>query len=183
MAIHYASWQRKNLPYFYVRRKAPVPVQRSPWKKIVQLGRDQEFILYLGINLSAFEILLSAFNRVWPRNRTIVFSSQDVLGLDKLDLQIKASLFYVLYDARLCLVLLGPGYSLPASMSSPTFLARNWIAITWEDQRILLYDPMQERIAQDLYMKLLDMSQGHLLCDAAFPKYGQVGSRVLSPMK
>jgi hypothetical protein len=39
------------------------------------------------------------------------------------------------------------------------------------------------RIAQDLYLKLLDLSQGRLFRDSAFPKYGQVGSRLLSPMK
>ena len=36
------------------------------------------------------------------------------------------------------------------------------------------------RIAQDLYLKLLDLSQGRLLCDSAFRKHGQLGSRLLS---
>jgi hypothetical protein len=71
----------KGRTFFYVRREALVPVQRSPWKKLLQRGRDQEFMLYLGINRSAFKILLSAFNRFWPRKRTRIVSSQDVLGL------------------------------------------------------------------------------------------------------
>jgi len=39
------------------------------------------------------------------------------------------------------------------------------------------------RITQDIYLKLLNILQGRILCDSAFPKYGQVGSRLLSPMK
>jgi hypothetical protein len=31
-------------------------------------------------------------------------------------------------------------YGLPASMSSPTCLGQKWMAIKWEDRRILLYD-------------------------------------------
>jgi hypothetical protein len=38
-------------------------------------------MLYLGINLHSFEILLSTFNRVWTRKRTRIFSTQDLLGL------------------------------------------------------------------------------------------------------
>jgi len=45
----------KRRTYFYVRRKALVPVQRSPWNKLLQRGRDQEFMLYLGINRFAFD--------------------------------------------------------------------------------------------------------------------------------
>jgi hypothetical protein len=108
----------KGRTYFYVRRKALVPVKQSPLKKLLQCGRDQEFMLYLDINRSAFEILLSAFNRVWPRKRTKIFGSQVVLGLDKLDLQTKASLLYVRYDARLRLVLLGPEYGLLANVEN-----------------------------------------------------------------
>ena len=77
--IDYASWQREKP--LHVHRKALVPVQRSPWKKLLQRGRDQEFMLSLGINGFAFEILLSAFNRVWPRKRTRFFTSEDVLAL------------------------------------------------------------------------------------------------------
>jgi len=71
----------KRRTYFYVGRKALVSVQRSPWKKLVQRDWNEEFMLYLGINRSDFEILLSAFNQVWPRKRTRIFSSRDVLGL------------------------------------------------------------------------------------------------------
>jgi hypothetical protein len=71
----------KGRTYFYERRKALVPVQRSPWKKLLQRDRDQKFMLYLGISRSAFEFLISAFNRVWPRKRTRIFSCQDVLAL------------------------------------------------------------------------------------------------------
>jgi hypothetical protein len=35
------------------------------------------------------------------------------------------------------------------------------------------------RIARDLYLKLIDLSQGCLLCDSVFPKYEQVGPRLL----
>ena len=65
-------------------------------------------MMYLGIIPSAFEILLSEFNRVWQRKKTRTFRSKDVLGLDKLDLQTKASLLYLRNDASLCLVLFGP---------------------------------------------------------------------------
>jgi len=39
------------------------------------------------------------------------------------------------------------------------------------------------RIPQELYLKLLDLSQGCLLCDSVFCKYEQVRSRLPSPIK
>jgi len=70
----------KERTYFCVLSKALVIVQQSLRKKLLQHDRYEEFMLYLGINRSAFEILLSAFNRVWPTTRTKLFIS-DVIGL------------------------------------------------------------------------------------------------------
>jgi hypothetical protein len=109
MAIHYASWQRENLLLSTQESTcscAAITMEETPtaWSRP-------------GIH--------AVFNRVWPRKTTRTFSNQDKLGLDKLDLQTKASLFYVRYDARLCLEHLGPEYVLLASMSLPTFLGQN----------------------------------------------------------
>ena len=40
-------------------------------------------MLHMGVNRSDFEILESAFNRIWTRKGRRIFSSQDVLGLSR----------------------------------------------------------------------------------------------------
>jgi len=60
----------KERTYLLLHRKPLVPLQQSPLKYLLQRGRDEGFMLYLDITRPAFEILLSAFNRVWQRKRT-----------------------------------------------------------------------------------------------------------------
>jgi hypothetical protein len=65
----------KESAQFYVRRKVLVPVQRSPCKKHLQCGRDEELMMCLA------SIVLPVINRFLPRKRTRIFNCQDAFGL------------------------------------------------------------------------------------------------------
>ena len=68
---------RKSRTRFNVTKGTLPPIKRSARNHLMNLGSDEEFMLFLGISRSAFEVLLDSFDSVWRRQRKRFSSSAD----------------------------------------------------------------------------------------------------------